>query len=84
MFYVTGAKIYLATFDAELKAYPEVKLVRDEADALCIVKTGKGIAKRPAGGRLCSLTEIRARFGALAQPQAPAMTSEPPKGSDET
>ena len=45
MFYVSGAKIYLATFDAELKVYPEVKLAWIDYDHLGVVKTGKGVTK---------------------------------------
>lgn len=63
MFYVSGTKIYLATFDAELKVYPEVKLAWIDYDHLGVVKTGKGVTKKPAGCRMCSMTEVIARFG---------------------
>lgn len=63
MFYVSGAKIYLATFDAELKVYPEVKLAWIDYDHLGVVKTGKGVTKKPVGCKLCSMTEVLARFG---------------------
>ena len=63
MFYVSGAKIYLATFDVELKVYPEVKLARIDYDHLGVVKTGKGVTKKPVGCKLCSMTEVLARFG---------------------
>ena len=63
MFYVSGAKIYLATFDAELKVYPEVKLAWIDYDHLGVVKTGKGVSKKPVGCKLCSMTEVLARFG---------------------
>ena len=63
MFYVSGAKIYLATFDAELKVYPEVKLTWIDYDHLGVVKTGKGVTKKPVGCKLCSMTEVLARFG---------------------
>ena len=63
MFYVSGTKIYLATFDAELKVYPEVKLAWIDYDHLGVVKTGKGVTKKPVGCKLCSMTEVLARFG---------------------
>ena len=63
MFYVSGAKIYLATFDAELKVYPEVKLAWIDYDHLGVVKTGKGVTKKPVGCKLCSMAEVLARFG---------------------
>ncbi len=63
MFYVSGAKIYLATFDAELKVYPEVKLAWIDYDHLGVVKTGKGVTKKPVGCKLCSMTEVLAQFG---------------------
>ena len=63
MFYVSGAKIYLATFDAERKVYPEVKLAWIDYDHLGVVKTGKGVTKKPVGCKLCSMTEVLARFG---------------------
>lgn len=63
MFYVSGAKIYLATFDVELKVYPEVKLAWIDYDHLGVVKTGKGVTKKPVGCKLCSMTEVLARFG---------------------
>ena len=49
MFYVSGTKIYLATFDAELKVYPEVELAWIDYDHMGVVKTGKGVTKKPAG-----------------------------------
>ena len=63
MFYVSGTKIYLATFDVELKVYPEVKLAWIDYDHLGVVKTGKGVTKKPVGCKLCSMTEVLARFG---------------------
>lgn len=68
MFYVSGTKIYLATFDAELKVYPEVKLAWIGYDHLGVVKTGKGVAKKPTGCRMCSMTEVIARFGGDVAP----------------
>ena len=68
MFYVSGTKIYLATFDAELKVYPEVKLAWIDYDHLGAVKTGKGVTKKPAGCRMCSMTEVIARFGGAVAP----------------
>lgn len=68
MFYVSGAKIYLATFDAELKVYPEVKLAWIDYDHLGVVKTGKGVTKKPAGCKMCSMTEVIARFGGRVAP----------------
>lgn len=68
MFYVSGTKIYLATFDAELKVYPEVKLAWTDYDHLGVVKTGKGVTKKPAGCRLCSMTEVIARFSGAVAP----------------
>ena len=71
MFYVSGTKIYLATFDAELKVFPEVKLSWIDYDHLGVVKTGKGVTKKPTGCRMCSMTEIIARFGGSAKPVQP-------------
>ena len=68
MFYVSGAKIYLATFDAELKVYPEVKLAWIDYDHLGVVKTGKGVTKKPVGCKLCSMTEVLAQFGGRVAP----------------
>lgn len=68
MFFVSGAKIYSATFDAELKVYPEVKLDWVGYDQLGIVKTGGGIAKKPKVYSLCTRTELIAQFGAMVKP----------------
>lgn len=68
MFYVSGTKIYLATFDTELKVYPEVKLAWIDYDHLGVVKTGKGVAEKPAMSRMCSLVEILAAFGGTVPP----------------
>lgn len=68
MFYVSGTKIYLATFDAELKVYPEVKLAWIDYDHLGVVKTGKGVTKKPVGCKLCSMTEVLAQFGGRVAP----------------
>lgn len=80
MFYVSGTKIYLATFDAELKVYPEVKLAWIDYDHLGVVKTGKGVPKKPAGCRMCSMTEILARFG---RDVAPVTSDESEEGKTE-
>lgn len=76
MFYVSGAKIYLATFDAELKVYPEVKLAWIDYDHLGVVKTGKGATKKPTDCRMCSLTEILSRFGGDVAPVASGESKE--------
>lgn len=79
MFYVSGTKIYLATFDAELKVYPEVKLAWIDYDRLGVVKTGSGVAEKPVRCRLCTLTEVIAQFGGLVPPVA----SAEPEAEDE-
>lgn len=76
MFYVSGTKIYLATFDAELKVYPEVKLAWIDYDHIGVVKTGKGVAEKPAMSRMCSLVEILAAFGGTVPPMEPADEDE--------
>ena len=80
MFYVSGTKIYLATFDAELKVYPEVKLAWIDYAHLGVVKTGKGVTKKPAGCRMCSMTEVIARFGGAV---APVTSKESDEGKTE-
>ena len=70
MFYVSGSKIYLAIFDAKLKVYPEVKVVRDEHDRLGVLKTGGGVAQKPAVYSLCTLTELLAQYGGTVQAKA--------------
>lgn len=76
MFFVSGTKIYLATYDAELKVYPECRLVRQADDAVCVVKSGGGIAKKPEDRRVCTLTELIAQFGATAMPAAKAAETD--------
>lgn len=66
MFYVSGSKIYLATYDEDLKAYPECKLMVNKDGAMYIKKTGGGVAKKPPRRRLCTFTEIVAQFGTTA------------------
>lgn len=68
MFYVSGAKIYLATFDAKLKVYPEVKLAWVGYDQLGVVKVGGGVAHKPKEYSLCTLTELIAQFGGTVAP----------------
>ena len=80
MFFVSGTKIYLSTYDAELKAYPECKLVRREDDTVCVVKAGGGIAKKPKHRRVCTLAELIAQFGAAAVAEVKAGETN---GSDE-
>lgn len=70
MFYVSGSKIYLATFDAELKIYPEVRLTWVDPGHLGVVKTGRGIAQKPKVYNLCTLTELIAQFGGRVAPTA--------------
>lgn len=70
MFYVSGAKIYLATFDTELKVYPEVKLVRIDHDQLGVVKSGGGLSQKPKAYSVCSLAEVLAQFGGTVAPAA--------------
>lgn len=70
MFYVSGSKIYLATFDAELGVYPEVKLTRLDHDHIGVVKAGSGTAVRPVRCQVCSLAEIIAQFGGTVPPMA--------------
>lgn len=76
MFYVSGTKIYLATFDAELKVYPEVELAWIDYDHMGVVKTGRGVTKKPAGCRMCSMTEVIARFGGDVAPDEPGESAE--------
>ena len=68
MFYVSGSKIYLATFDAELKVYPEVKLAWIDYDHIGVVKSGGGVAQKPKDYSLCTLSEIIAQFGGTVEP----------------
>lgn len=79
MFYVSGSKIYLATFDAELKVYPEVKLAWVGYDQLGVVKTGGGIAQKPKAYSLCTLAELIAQFGGTVAP----VTEAEPETEDE-
>lgn len=81
MFYVSGTKIYLATFDAELKVYPEVKLAWIDYDHLGVVKTGQGVTKKPAGCRMCSMTEVTARFGGDVAPDEDESDEDKTEGS---
>ena len=66
MFYVSGTKIYLATYDEDLKAYPECKLMLNKDGTMYIKKTGGGVAKKPPRRRLCTLAEIVAQLGSTA------------------
>ena len=68
MFYVSGSKIYLATFDAELKVYPEVKLAWIDYDHIGVVKSGGGVAQKPKVYSLCTLNEVIAQFGGTVEP----------------
>lgn len=80
MFYVTGSKIYMATFDAELKIYPEVKLAWIDYDQLGVVKTGGGIAQKPKVYNLCTRAELLAQFGGTVAP----MVSDVPEDKDDS
>lgn len=68
MFYVSGSKIYLATFDAELKVYPEVKLAWIDYDHIGVVKSGGGVSQKPKVYSLCTLSEVIAQFGGTVEP----------------
>ena len=85
MFYVSGSKIYLVTFDAELEVYPEVKLARVGYDQLGVVKTGGGIAQKPKAYSLCTLAELIAQFGGTVEPapEAEPETEDEDEGSAE-
>ena len=78
MFYVSGPKIYLATFDAELKVFPEVKLTWIGYDQLGVVKTGGGVAQKPKVYKLCTLPELIAQFGGTVAP----VTEQPKTDGD--
>lgn len=67
MFYVSGTKIYLATFDADMKIYPECKLVCFEDGTIGAVRTGSGVAHPPKHRRVCTLAELRAQLGHTAE-----------------
>lgn len=66
MFYVTGAKIYLAQYDQNLKMYPEVKLYRRDDGSIYPEVLSTGIAKKPLTRENCTLQEVIAKFGAGA------------------
>lgn len=68
MFYVAGTKIYLATFDDEMKVYPECILVQGIDGAVTIARKGGGVARRPKHYELCTLVEVIAQLGANAEP----------------
>lgn len=69
MFYVSGTKIYLDTFDDKLKVYPEVKLVKNDDDSIAMEIQKTGVAKKPANRKICSAREVYAMLGPMAQPK---------------
>ena len=68
MFYVSGTKVYLATFDEKCKVFPEVKLAWAGPDQLKVVRVGGGIAQKPGVYSICTLTELIAQFGGAVVP----------------
>ena len=76
MFYISGTKIYLATFDAELKVYPEVKLAWIDYDRIGVVKTGGGVSVKPEQYNLCTLSEVLAQFSGTVASVAKTLESE--------
>lgn len=63
MFYVAGGKIYLSTFDTDLKVYPEMRLMVTPEGDYYLKKMATGVAKKPAKRRVCIMCELIAMFG---------------------
>lgn len=63
MFYVTGKKAYVDTFDEKLGVYPEVQLEVD-SDGNSVMKILKtGVAKKPKNRQVCTKDEVIAQLG---------------------
>lgn len=67
MFYVTGTKVYLTSFNKKLNIYPEVKLVKESADGRIVFDVlSTGVSSKPVHREICTAEEVLARFGASA------------------
>lgn len=75
MLYVVKGKAYLATYDEDLKVYPEVTVAAD-GDGYSITTKGGGVAKRPAGREVLTVEEYLARYGSAV---AETVEDEGPK-----
>ena len=67
MFYVSGAKIYLATYNAEKRIYPEVVLTKNADGSIRVKVLDKGVSVKPVNRSVCTLREIIAQFGQNAK-----------------
>lgn len=70
MFYVAGGKIYSATFDEDLKVYPEMRLMVTEEGSYYLKKMTTGVARKPAKRQVCIMCELIAMFGYQAAVEA--------------
>ena len=79
MLYVAGGKTYLATYDEDLKVFPEVTVAVGDDGGYSIIAKGGGASKRPRGREMLTIEEYLARYGG-AQPEAtPVVDDEGPK-----
>lgn len=67
MLYVAGGKTYLATYDEDLKVYPEVTVAVGADGGYSVIAKGGGASKRPRGREMLTIEEYLARYGG-AQP----------------
>lgn len=75
MLYVAGGRTYLATYDEDLKVYPEVTVaVGADGDYSITAKSG-GASKRPRGCEMLTIEEYLARYGGVQ----PVVDDEGPK-----
>lgn len=69
MLYVAGGKTYLATYDEDLKVFPEVTVAVGDDGGYSITAKGGGVSKRPLGRETLTVEEYLARYSGT-QPEA--------------
>lgn len=71
MFYVTGKKVFSTQYNEAIKAYPEIKLVRNEHGLITLVPQETGAAEKPKRRSVCTAREVIAQLGSFAvEPQS--------------
>ena len=71
MFYVSGTKVYLTTFDSSKKVFPEVRLIKDAAGKIRFEVLKTGISVKPVHRELCTRQEVLAKFGSSVPEYSP-------------
>lgn len=76
MLYVAGGKTYLATYDEDLKVFPEVTVAVGTDGGYSITAKGGGVSKRPLGRETLTVEEYLARYGGTQPEATPAVDDD--------